>query len=507
MNNNEKIERLQGCLLLIRRSLGWSATEMGNRIGVVRQTINNLEGNTEKYRMSKTQYLAIRMVLDEEIKNAPEKTTLLRAILEMLVDHPENFDDEKKETIRTDAEILKEFMFTKKENINNVEMEIARDRKENNNNSKNAGKDSVADATAALLDEELLRTHKEYETTDGEKKIKELETKISQMKEEAEKDQKIMIDAVSMMQEADGEYTAAAIGTLLMRLLERKKTEEINEIVKKLVCNERIRTAMPCGNKGGDNNKAEEKYVSGYEVMTAVYKAIGSGCSTVNEIYAMLEEENIPKYKINRMLSTLVVERLIEKIYVQGVIGKYTISVYKLADGTEDCYRKTVGENPVESECVELRREYGNYEHGYSVKECASLLAETGLFESVKIGEEREYNASRGNVPDIECKTPEGTRKYYTYVNGKLSEADYMNLFSSITAIAGDVNIIVPDQVTMIKIRPILKKWIQEERKAVGQYYEGEHYQARIISVATIDLASRGEIPNDQWCLYEERIK
>ena len=36
-----EIERLQDKLLLIRRTVGWTAEEFGDRIGVTRQTINN----------------------------------------------------------------------------------------------------------------------------------------------------------------------------------------------------------------------------------------------------------------------------------------------------------------------------------------------------------------------------------------------------------------------------------------------------------------------------------
>ena len=39
-----EIERMQKYLQLIRRAVGWSAEEFGERIGVTRQTINNIEG-------------------------------------------------------------------------------------------------------------------------------------------------------------------------------------------------------------------------------------------------------------------------------------------------------------------------------------------------------------------------------------------------------------------------------------------------------------------------------
>ena len=39
----EEIIRMQENLLLIRRTVGWTAEEFGDRIGVTRQTINNIE--------------------------------------------------------------------------------------------------------------------------------------------------------------------------------------------------------------------------------------------------------------------------------------------------------------------------------------------------------------------------------------------------------------------------------------------------------------------------------
>ena len=59
------IERLQDNLALIRKAGGWSAEEFGEMIGVTKQTISNLEN--KKTPLSKTQYIAIRAVLDYEI--------------------------------------------------------------------------------------------------------------------------------------------------------------------------------------------------------------------------------------------------------------------------------------------------------------------------------------------------------------------------------------------------------------------------------------------------------
>lgn len=91
----EEIIRFQKYMNLIRKVVGWSAEEFGERIGVTRQTINNLEkNNREKFKLNKTQYIAMRSVLEAEIASYPEETELLRLMLDMLIDHPEKYKQE-----------------------------------------------------------------------------------------------------------------------------------------------------------------------------------------------------------------------------------------------------------------------------------------------------------------------------------------------------------------------------------------------------------------------------
>lgn len=90
-----EIERLQKYLLLVRRTVGWSAEEFGERIGVTRQTINNLEAGRNK--LTKTQYIAMRSVLDAEIAAYPDETEMLRLILDVFVDNPDKYKEEDRE--------------------------------------------------------------------------------------------------------------------------------------------------------------------------------------------------------------------------------------------------------------------------------------------------------------------------------------------------------------------------------------------------------------------------
>ena len=90
-------ERLRSILLYIRRILVWSAVMLGDKLGVSRQSINKIESG--KSGLSKTEYLLLRRVLDDEIAAVGEEKTMLPIILEVLVDHPERYQAEEREEI------------------------------------------------------------------------------------------------------------------------------------------------------------------------------------------------------------------------------------------------------------------------------------------------------------------------------------------------------------------------------------------------------------------------
>lgn len=74
----KEIDKLQNSLSTIRRAGGWTAEEFGDMIGVTKQTISNLE--TKRSKLSKTQYIAIRAVLDYEISDNPDNTVLASTV-------------------------------------------------------------------------------------------------------------------------------------------------------------------------------------------------------------------------------------------------------------------------------------------------------------------------------------------------------------------------------------------------------------------------------------------
>jgi transcriptional regulator len=76
--SDKDIIKLQNNLLLIRNAGGWTAEEFGDKLGVTKQTISNLEN--KKTEMTKIQYIAIRAILDYEMEENPNNELLRSAV-------------------------------------------------------------------------------------------------------------------------------------------------------------------------------------------------------------------------------------------------------------------------------------------------------------------------------------------------------------------------------------------------------------------------------------------
>ena len=89
----KEINKLTENLPAIRKVAGWSSEELGELIGVTKQTISNIE--TRKTKMSKTQYIAIRTIIDYEIQEKPDNV-LLPQIVNVLLNNDDTEDDIRK---------------------------------------------------------------------------------------------------------------------------------------------------------------------------------------------------------------------------------------------------------------------------------------------------------------------------------------------------------------------------------------------------------------------------
>ena len=78
--NSIEIDKLQRNLPSLRKLAGWTAENLGDKIGVTKQTISNLE--TGRTVMSKIQYIAIRAVMDYEAKTNQNLASALHLVLD-----------------------------------------------------------------------------------------------------------------------------------------------------------------------------------------------------------------------------------------------------------------------------------------------------------------------------------------------------------------------------------------------------------------------------------------
>ena len=69
-NSDYSITSLQKYLPMLRKLYGWTMEQLGDRIGVTKQTISNLERGNPK--MTKLQYIAIRSVFELEANERSE---------------------------------------------------------------------------------------------------------------------------------------------------------------------------------------------------------------------------------------------------------------------------------------------------------------------------------------------------------------------------------------------------------------------------------------------------
>ena len=99
----KQINRLQENLSSIRKIAGWTAEVLGNKIGVTKQTISNLEN--KKTPMNFTQYIAIRSVLDAEIEQNKENKVLPQVIA-ILLDSGDELDNDEYEEIQKSVETV-----------------------------------------------------------------------------------------------------------------------------------------------------------------------------------------------------------------------------------------------------------------------------------------------------------------------------------------------------------------------------------------------------------------
>ena len=98
--DRHKAKRLKDILGDIREVAGYTVAELGERISLSRQTIYNLE-KKEEAELSVVNYYALMTVFAfQDSPNTKIDRQTIVAILDILVEHPENYSDGYKESTR-----------------------------------------------------------------------------------------------------------------------------------------------------------------------------------------------------------------------------------------------------------------------------------------------------------------------------------------------------------------------------------------------------------------------
>lgn len=100
-----EIGELQKNLEMLRKLFGWTAEQVGNRLGVTKQTVLNLEHG--KPVMSKIQYIAIRTVMETEAmsREGEEKENLLK-VLSIVFNEDKSITKEQREKAIDAAKVV-----------------------------------------------------------------------------------------------------------------------------------------------------------------------------------------------------------------------------------------------------------------------------------------------------------------------------------------------------------------------------------------------------------------
>ena len=96
MKQEKAIRKFQDNLTTIRRLFGWTIEDLGNKIGVTKQTISNIENR--KTEMSRVQYIATRSVFETEACSRPqvEKDFLINTISNLVDSEADGSEEQKK---------------------------------------------------------------------------------------------------------------------------------------------------------------------------------------------------------------------------------------------------------------------------------------------------------------------------------------------------------------------------------------------------------------------------
>ena len=101
--HEKDIQILQDNLSLLRKLAKWTMEELGEQVGLTKQTISNIEN--KKSIMTLIQYIAIRTAFDYEIQTNPDNVVLAQAV-DILLNKADSYNEEESEKIKATMGLL-----------------------------------------------------------------------------------------------------------------------------------------------------------------------------------------------------------------------------------------------------------------------------------------------------------------------------------------------------------------------------------------------------------------
>ena len=173
------------------------------------------------------------------------------------------------------------------------------------------------------------------------------------------------------------------------------------------------------------------------------------------------KDEPVSPDTANRYIKHLVTLMIFKQEKINTGIRWFT--VLNLTETGRRLYIDKFLNNPIENEYQRIVREHGNAEHGYTIKDVAQILEDTGKYRSVSMS--RRGNAitlpnNRMCIPDIVCCLSNSI-EYYEVECGNHHQSDFNDKCNKLKSITQNLYFVTQNKdIAENRLKPQIEKWI-----------------------------------------------
>ena len=208
----------------------------------------------------------------------------------------------------------------------------------------------------------------------------------------------------------------------------------------------------------------------------------------VRECFAEKGEPISPD-RANRYIKHLITLMVFTQEKINTGIRWFT--VLNLTDTGRRLYINKFLSNPIENEYQRIIREHGSAEHGYTIKDVAQILEDTGKYRSVSMSRRGNTITLPNNrlcIPDIVC-CQSNSIEYYEVECGNHHQSDFNDKCNKLKTITQNLYFITQNKdVAENRLKPQIEKWITSCGK----------HQLRLSGI-TVYLTSISDLAMQKW--------